>query len=381
MGNLPKSLTKGKTRNTDLLEFINIEKKREILCSLPFLIPLILKNSKNGLTKTRLVKIVSIVIISHGTEPHKEEIILYCFGPYHMKFKSTIDFLIDKGVIKESNDKLILTDYGLKWIHNQIKEFREDSILYEIIRDIDRFINMGINDLIREILYKSKYFKGEVRTISGKNFITVFDWSEYGKGIIEPYHYTLLYSYSRVENYFKNLKIDNELMLTDYAKIKKDIRSDQLIKQRKKLLRLKPLSKIFEKGHPPYLTQDKFEGKNYIYNLWYIVEGINIIHALAGINPSIEEIAMVCLVDYQYVMEDKTKTEEEKKKIRESMIRNEINKLWEEGILKRLSYKKKHRYMLTALKFYDVLTGKEYSVLDPKIIRMLYWRKIKPYRS
>lgn len=377
-----RSLTMDGPGNTTILDFVEEDKKREKLCNLPTLVALILKNAGKELGKTRLVKVASASIINHGTVHQKDEIILYSFGPYHMNFQSTIKYLIGKGLIKENDNNLILTESGIKWFDIQVQEFKDDSILDGIIRDIDRFLRMDINDLIKEVLSKSKYFRaGKIRTISGKNYITVFDWSEYGKGTIEPLHYTLLYSYSRVENYFKNMKIDHELMLADYDKIKNDIRSDQLIKQRKRVHALKPLSKIFEKEHPPYLTKDKFEGKNYIYNLWYLVEGVNIIHALAGINPSIEEIAMVCLTDYQYILEDKTKTKEDRKKSRESMVRNEVNKLWKEGILKRLSYKKKHRYMLVTLNFYDTLLDKEYSILDPKIVRMFYKKRIKPYRS
>lgn len=341
------------------------------------LIGTILHRSKRGLNKIKLAKVYGAITVEYGDREQKENVQIYSYGPYPLGFENTLKLLTKKGYVAIEGNKVVLTDAGILWIEGKISELQkiDKSSLQEIFRSIDEFLVMTTNELIEWILTNHPEFRSHYKkfTISGKNLYLLFDWSEYGENPlkVKPYHYTLLRSFARVE---KRIKCNPPNLAEN--EIKSEIRSDQLVKQRRKS-KIVPLTKIFEKSNPPYITQNKIESKNYIHNLWYIVEAINIIHALAQIKPTIGEIAQVCLTDYRGALESEEKSKEELKKMRESMIRNELNKLWEEGIISREKIKAKYRYKLVAYSIYDVLLDRKFSVLNHSIIRRIYQEKIK----
>lgn len=388
MGQLNRSLTLNKSRNKTIDEYVERGRIKEFLCNPTLLVPLILERvgKKFGVsksTKFQLNKVSGGVTYSNGSVEQKDLLIFYSYGQYLMNFESTTNFLLKKGIIQESKEGFVLTHQGLEWLHTQVTDLKNEKAFDEVVTDVDRLLITKIPIIIKDLLDRSDHFKPVIRTISGKNFLTVFDWSYYGKGIIQPYHYTLLYAYSRIEDYYIRLNSDDKSIFTDFNKIEDNINSDLLVKQRKKLRKnlTLPLTRIFEKSRPPYLIQEKIESKNYIHNLWYIVEAVNVFHAIPQINPSIGDIMKICLTDYMGALEDPNKTRTELKKMRESMIRNEVNKLWEEGILARTKIMNKHRYILKSLSFHDVMVDRDYRVLDHDVLRRLYNKKIKIHRS
>jgi hypothetical protein len=375
-----KSLTKENSTNrslTDIFQEIETAKK---ICETTTLCLLILRNGKSGLAKTKLNKISAFITTLFGTNEQKEKVILYSYGTHLMNFNLTVQYLENNNLIKKDYDKYVITESGISWISNKLSKLEEDNSMFDkIIEQIDTCLFTDISSLIKKTLssdQKWNYKKGEV---TGNNLILMFDWSKYGHGMVYPYIYTLLYSFSKVENFLKNVwKENNESTCPiDYSKIPNSLPSTLLLRRRK--LKNVPLTNIFEKSLPPYLTVEKFEGKNYISNLWYIVEGVNILNALTGIAPTINEISMICLTNYQHAILDNKVDTDSLKKMRESLIRNDINKLTDYGILLRDKFNRKYRYRISSKCFYDTILDRNFEVVDEQILEKIYKNKIKVY--
>ena len=142
---------------------------------------------------------------------------------------------------------------------------------------------------------------------------------------------------------------------------------------------LQIIIQIFQKEFPKYLNNNKFESKNYIHNLWYIVEGVNIIHIFENICPSLDELAMLCLLNYKYAWEEKRDKRKELKKMRDRMIKNDVYKLCNWHILKKVKWKNHVGFQLSAKTFRDEKYKRTFSVLSPDIVRKLYSMRIKPF--
>nr|WAH99922.1 MAG: hypothetical protein OI716_00745 [Candidatus Methanoperedens sp.]WAI00076.1 MAG: hypothetical protein OI720_00590 [Candidatus Methanoperedens sp.] len=354
------------------------------LCETTTLIPLILERLKSGLTKFQLNKIASYITIRFGTKEQKDKVILYSFGTHLMNLESTIHYLENNNLIKTDKNKYVITECGLSWIAEKILQLEEGnasnkSIFDKMVSQIDISLFTDIPTLIKKTLSSDAKWDFKQREVSGNNLYLIFEWSKYGTGMLLPYMYTLLYSYSKVEKYFENKWKDNKLDIDpiEYSRIPEHMSSTLLTRTRK--LKNVPLTSIFEKALPPYLTEEKIEGKNYISNLWYIVEGVNILHALAGIAPTVSDISMLCLTNYQHGVLNKDIDEDMLKKMRESIIRNDINKLNDYGILLKDKYNRKYRYTLSALSFCDTILDRKFSVVDKPILKSIYETKIKIY--
>ncbi len=336
---------------------------------------------ESGRFKTQLNKIAGYVTILFGTKEQSEKVILYSFGTYLVNFEATIRHLEAHNLIKIEDDKPVITEEGLSWIAQKLLQVEENGIysrpmIDKIISQIDACLFTDVSTLIEKTLSSDKKWDFKKSVVNGKNIITIIDWSRYGTGMIHPYIYTLLYSYSKLENYFKAKWKENELDVCpmDYSKIPNYVPSIEL--QREKNFRNIPLTTIFEKSLPSTVNMEKVEGKNYISNLWYIVEGVNIIHALAGVAPTIEDIAMLCLTNYQHAVDNKI-GEVEQKKMRESLIRYDINKLSDYGILLKDKFNKKYRYKLASTCFYDTILDKKFQVVDEQMLQNVFKTKIK----
>ncbi len=379
-----ESLTLKRAKNTSLTDFTTEMETANSLCETTTLIPLILERLKSGLTKFQLNKIASYITIRFGTKEQKDKVILYSFGTHLMNLESTIHYLENNNLIKTDKNKYVITECGLSWIAEKILQLEEGnasnkSIFDKMVSQIDISLFTDIPTLIKKTLSSDAKWDFKQREVSGNNLYLIFEWSKYGTGMLLPYMYTLLYSYSKVEKYFENKWKDNKLDIDpiEYSRIPEHMSSTLLTRTRK--LKNVPLTSIFEKALPPYLTEEKIEGKNYISNLWYIVEGVNILHALAGIAPTVSDISMLCLTNYQHGVLNKDIDEDMLKKMRESIIRNDINKLNDYGILLKDKYNRKYRYTLSALSFCDTILDRKFSVVDKPILKSIYETKIKIY--
>ncbi len=375
-----KSLTEENRQNLSLTDFFQEIETAKKLCETTTLCLLILRNGKSGLVKTKLNKISAFITTLFGTNEQKEKVILYSYGTHLMNFNLTVQYLENNNLIKKDYDKYVITESGISWISNKLSKLEEDNSMFDkIIEQIDTCLFTDLSSLIKKTLssdQKWNYKKGEV---TGNNLILMFDWSKYGHGMVYPYIYTLLYSFSKVENFLKNVWEENNEYTypIDYSKIPNYLPSTSLSRKRK--LKNVPLTNIFEKGLPPYLTVEKVEGKNYVSNLWYIVEGVNILNALTGIAPTINEISMICLTNYQYAILDNKVDSDSLKKMRESLIRNDINKLTDYGILLRDKFNRKYRYRISSTCFYDTILDRNFEVVDEQMLEKIYETKIKVY--
>ena len=113
-------------------------------------------------------------------------------------------------------------------------------------------------------------FSYEERSIKQFRLVLVFDWSEFGTGELEPYHYSLLYSYERMKTYFEDIWGERrDRFFLNYDKIPEKVDFRSMKRLRRKFEKVNTsLREVIQKDDPAYLTEDKFECKNYIYNLW-----------------------------------------------------------------------------------------------------------------
>lgn len=341
---------------------------------------------ESGRYKTQLNKTAGYVTTLFGTKEQSEKVILYSFGTYLMNFEATIRHLESHNLIKIEDDKPVITEEGLSWIAKKILQVEENGIysrpiLDKIISQIDACLFTDVSSLIEKTLSSDKKWDFKKSVVNGKNIISINDWSRYGTGMLHSYIYTLLYSYSKLENHFKTQWKENELDICtiDYSNIPNNVLSNEL--QREKNFRNIPLTTIFEKSLPSTVNLEKIEGKNYISNMWYIVEGVNIIHALAGVAPTIEDIAMLCLTNYQHAVIDNKISQVEQKKMHESLIRYDINKLSDYGILLKDRFNKKYRYKLASTCFCDTILDRKFQVVDNQMLQDVFKTKIKIYND
>jgi hypothetical protein len=371
-------------KNSNIIEFVSVLETSLFLCDITTLLPLILNQKKTGLTKTHLNKIAAYVTILNGNENQKSKIILYSYGSHLMNFELAINYLQNNNIVTKQNDKYVLTDSGIDWISNKILELESNSSYNQsqfnkILDQIDSSLFTDVPTLIQKTLSYDNRWGFEQREVNGKNLYLIFDWSKYGTGVLFPYIYTLLYSYSKVEYYFNQRQDNSDISFLHYDDIPDCIQSIYL--QRSKNVKNVPLTHVFEKSLPPYLTEEKIEGKNYVANLWYIVEGVNILHALAGVAPTINDIAMLCLTNYQHSAIQEDPEYENLKKIREGLIRNDINKLCDYGILLKNKVNRKYRYSLASKCYYDTILDRKFRIVNEKIIRKIYDTKIRIYNE
>ena len=364
------------------------------LYDLDFLIPLVLlrgklSGMKEGLVRFKIAKIAAWLLVSSEISSVQEGVFLYRFGPYLLGFEDALADLVRKNILEVIIDaggqtRFCLTDEGQRWILSRLRDgnYKRTSALE---REIDRCIFTPIPDLIMEIAEKSPFFNPTKRSIGDKELIRFFDWRNVGDGKVHGYHYTLLRSFYRLEDHFHEefrkacAKIeagesDYRYRSVDYSVIPDVIASDCFFKDKGKEHTMRY---IFNKGNPRSIREDKFEGKNYIGNLWYIYSAINIIHVLTNLAPTIDEIARVCLALYEYAVEREVSFSDIRK-MRESAIRPDMHRLVKYGILTRKKIKRHHIYTIRAKKIIDSFTSNTYSVLDENKIIYLYNEKIRP---
>ena len=313
-----------------------------------------------------------------------ESLVQYRLGIIPLDIYRAIIELINSGLIdiimSENKKLLVLTEKGEKYFEEILPKLIESNLYDDVIEEIKNLHLKNTYELTELAYRRSKHLRYYVKYIGNHKIIYVFDWTDYGDGTVKPYHISMLFTFAHYDNYYMSLRNKlPDVAKVDIDSIPTEIESSELLKKKNKQ-KFVLLPEIFRKRHPPYLTEDKEEGKNYIANLWMIVEAINIFHTLAGIAPNADEIGCICLKDIFYGKQTNFKyiSREEIKLLKEKTIKNDLKKLLEWGIIEQIKCKGEVRYKLSARKYIDSYIGKEFKVLDKNIIVTLYYRKIKP---
>lgn len=360
------------------------------LYDLDFLIPFLLLRAKlqgerNGLVRFQIAKILAILLVNSYERALQEQVYIYQFGPYIMRFEDALADLMKRDIIEKRTDSegrtcLCLTNNGEKWIMSRLRdeEFERTSGLG---KEIETYLFTPISDIITEIAEKSPLLVPRRRNIGGKVLLRIFDWRKACDGKIRSYHYTLLRSYYRLEEHFRrefeeacSRPEQDEGRIIDYTAIPELIASRDLFRNKKEKYTIRYL---LNKNDPRSIGEDKFEGKNYIGNLWYIYSAVNIIHVLAGLAPTINEIAQICLTFYEYEMQ-RNLPSDELRKMREGSIRPDLTGLARFGLLNKKKIGKHYVYSIRAKKIIDSYTSDSYSVLSEEKIIQLYRESVRP---
>lgn len=362
------------------------------LYDLKFLIPLILLKGKErgireGMVRFQITKIVAWLFVNSEIRSVQKNVFLYKYGPYVLKFEDALADLLKRNILETVIDgkgytRFCITDEGQRWVMSRLRDqnYKKSDTL---LREIDRILFIPISDLIIEIAEKSPLLLPVKRTIGDKELIKIFDWTNFGDGKIHGYHYTLLRSFYRLEDYFDNEQnkaekkieegtTDYLFRIIDYSIIPEVMHLESLFKDAKEKYTMRY---IFSKQDPRSMAEDKLEGKNYIGHLWYIYSAINIIHVLAGLAPTIDEVARICLTHYEYAIKEKI-AYSKRRKMRERAIRSDIQKLVKYGILNRRKIDKVYLYSIKTKNIIDY-TQQTYSLLDARKITTLY-EEIRP---
>ncbi|MBU7038377.1 MAG: hypothetical protein HXS52_10635 [Theionarchaea archaeon] len=361
---------------------------------LSFLIPLILLHAREnsirgGLGRFQIAKISAWLLVNSGICSLQERVFIYKFGPYISGFENALADLIRRNIIEiiidsEGQTRFCITEDGKRWIMSRLRD--QDSSGSEVkAAEIDRILFTPLSDLIVDLVEKSPFFKPIKYVIGDKELIRIFDWTNFGDGRIHSYHYTLLRSFYRLEDYFDRERYEAETKMTendtdyqlriiDNSAIPNTMHLEDLIQNCKEKHTIRY---IFNKENPRSVAEDKFEGKNYIGHLWYVYSAIDIIHTLAGLAPTIDEIARVCLTNYEYSIK-KRHDYSKRRKMREGAIRSDMQKLVKYGILNRGKVNRMFIYSIRARRIVDSYTSQTYSLLNPEKIRNLYEEVIRP---
>jgi len=299
---------------------------------------LILVICKNGAKITKIEKLVSNILLDFKKEKVDEYVIQYRFGFVTLKVGKTVNKLIKEGLIRiNEKGEFVLTDRGLDILKTILPELEKNELYDSVVNKISELYLLPTEELARRAYLKAGFLTVVTQNIRGHKITKLFDWSEFGDGLtIKPYHISMLLAYAYVEEDFKEIKsklpehyhimIDN---VEDVIYFSETIKN---IERKRPILAAMTLSEVFTKKEPPHLSEDKEEGKNYIANLWMIVEAINIFHVLLGVAPSAAEIGTLCLKDVLFSNRYRNLHGQDLKRMRERMIRNDIRKLLDYGV-------------------------------------------------
>jgi hypothetical protein len=245
------------------------------LYDLEFLIPLILlrgelKEIREGISRFQIAKMLAWLFVNSGIFSIEERVFVYRYGPYVLKFEDALADLLRRNILDAVKDskgqiRFCVTDEGQRWVMSRLTEqnYRKSK---SVIREIDRCLFIPISDLIIEIAEKSSLLKPIKYTIGHNELIRIFDWRNFGDGKIHGYHYTLLRSFYRLEEYFDSKrneaqeKIEEgdgkyQVRIVDHSTILEVIRSEDLLKNTgdKHSIRY-----VFNKQNPRSISGNKF---------------------------------------------------------------------------------------------------------------------------
>ncbi len=378
------NMKKAKANQLTLKEFDIHSHSNPLNCE--NLIPLVIwKQQKVG--PIRLEKTCIIILLQNF--PTYINIYQHMYGPFSIEIHRTIHKLINEGLIEvmEINNKTlyVLTEKGLKYLEEKLPILKNHPLYDDIIKEIENLHNKTTAELVEMAYEKAMKLKPIVRYIGSHKITYVFDWSDYGDGLIKPYHISMLFAFAYFEEYFMKLRIRlPETAIVSIDDIKDTIHTHELLNKIGKGDKFILLPEILQKREPAILKEDKEEGKNYIANLWMIIEAINIFHTIPKIAPNIDEIGTLCLknVFFGKYANFKNVSKRELRALKEKTLRNDLRKLVKWGLVEPIecerSGKKEVRFKLVARRYIDDYLGKEFKVADKKLLLDFYQNKIKP---
>lgn len=307
-------------------------------------------------------------------------------GPVLQGQYSMLNELQEKGFIKiEKNqyeDEMFrylfeITKDGIDFIEQKLRMIdieTDHSVKIPFEDDIINLLKLENDELVNLATeYFGKSNALEIHNIGEFKIIKIFDWEKFGDGIWKKCYDTLLWSIQSIEESNRFKKIDANIFEFAHQRI------DEFYFKSKNN---ETLRSIFQKSLPPYLSEDKIEAKNYIINLWYIVEAVNIFYVLFGFYPDFDDIARMCLLTYK--LEDrkpaKRKDFNKLRRLRESILRKDVDKLVDSGILKIVGkHKRKYFYGTSAQKFIDYDNNYVFLLCDPVLVRKKYKQRKQSY--
>ncbi len=263
-----------------------------------------------------------------------------------------------------------ITEEGVKLIEENLRRINIDTNFSVKIPFEDEIINLLKLENDELVNIATEYY-GRTNAFSVKNIgefkiIQIFDWKEFGDGTWKKCYDTLLWSLQSLDEsgFFRTRDVNL------YGFSYKDVdETYYFIPKNNETLR-----SVFQKSLPPTLHENKIEAKNYIINLWYILEAINIFHAVTGLYPNSDDIARMCLLTYKAAKSNRTKDFEKLRRLRESTLRRDIDKLVEAGLLKiAVKDEKKYLYRISALTFIN--NDEKFKLCDPDLIRKNYMQR------
>lgn len=323
----------------------------------------------------RLAKINVILKYEKGWLK-ENQVILASLGPICLHQNRAIGVLNDMGLIKvrklKTNERFkyefLLTDEGIQYIEEKLNNLININEINAKIPYEDKIINLlklENNDLVDRATHLFA-IKNNYRIIRVGEFkiIQLFDWSVFGDGKWRDYHDSLMWALFSMEKHGLFRTMGSKRIEFDDQK-----QPDTYYPQLKTSL---SLQRTLHKELPPYIGENKIEAKNYIVNLWYILEGINMFHALFKMCPNIDDIARICLLTYKLEVEERGYQENTTlRKLRESILRKDLDRLVELNLLKNPGKQgKMFSYQIPATKF--VYQNDELNLLNPELIRSKY---------
>lgn len=265
-----------------------------------------------------------------------------------------------------------ITDDGIKLIEENLRKIDidtnfsikvpfEDEIINLLKLENDELVNIATENFGRANAL-------DVKNIGEFKIIQIFDWTRFGDGNWKKCYDSLLWSLQSLNESGRFRNRDAKLFGFSYESL------DEAYYFKPK--REETLKSIFQKSLPPVLGENKIEGKNCIINLWYILEAVNIFHAIIGLCPNVDDIARMCLLTYKHeaAKSNRKKDTDKLRHLRESTLRKDIDKLVGAGLLK-IGAKdgKKYLYRINSLKY--IYCNEEYNLCDPVLIRNKYMQR------
>jgi DNA-binding PadR family transcriptional regulator len=306
----------------------------------------------------RLAKVNAIAKYTYGWLKEKK-VELLPMGPVLEEQYPALNILHNQGLIrieKVISDEMFryqfkITEDGVKFIEEKLRSININTDLSISVPFEDEIINLLKLENEELVRIATECFGNDnndfkVNNIGEFKIIQIFDWKEFGDGNWKNCYDSLLWSLQSMDDYGRFRERDTNLYGFNYQ----NVAQTYYFKPKNG----ETLRSVFQKSMPPSINENKIEAKNYIINLWYILEAVNIFHAIVGICPCVEDIARMCLLTYKLEVAKsyKRKDFDKLRRLRESTLRKDIDKLKDAGLIKIVAKdSKKYLYRISGFEF------------------------------
>lgn len=324
----------------------------------------------------RLAKVNAIAKYAYGWLKEKN-VDWLPMGPVLEEQYPALNILQNQGLIrieKVISDEMFsyqfkITEEGVKFIEEKLRCININTDLSMNVPFEDEIINLLKLENEELVKIATEYFGNnngfKVINIGEFKIIQIFDWKDFGDGNWKKCYDSLLWSLQSMDDYGRFRERDANLYGFSYQNVDKTYYF--------KPKNGETLRSVFLKSMPPSLNENKIEAKNYIINLWYILEAVNIFHAIIGLYPCVEDIARMCLLTYKLeaAKSYKRKDFDKLRRLRESTLRKDIDKLIDAGLIKIVAKdSKKYLYRISGLEY--VHDDERFKLCDPDLIHKKY---------